>query len=169
MAVFPPLLRPTERPVRQRSGLAATEEWRPGRRLAVTQDKGNRPRDRAEWTTVSRYGHLRSAPVLVDAVLHTEREPPTLRASLSDSTRRGFLPLQRRTNVSEVSPRFVDAVVDQVFVDVLLFVQVQNFAKIADYSLAPALAGCRRHCVTLSRWTGSQAVRQHSAPSRVAD
>ena len=27
--------RPTERPVRQRSGLAATEEWRPGRRRAT--------------------------------------------------------------------------------------------------------------------------------------
>ena len=32
---LPDVLRPTERPVRQRSGLAATEDWRPGRRRAT--------------------------------------------------------------------------------------------------------------------------------------
>ena len=34
--------------------------------------------------TVSRYGHLRSAPVVVDACLRTEWEPPTLRAALCE-------------------------------------------------------------------------------------
>ena len=37
--------------------------------------------------TVLRYGHVRSAPVVVDACLRTGWEPPTLRAALSDSTR----------------------------------------------------------------------------------
>ena len=32
VAVFPEPLRPTERPVQQRSGLAVTKEWRPRRR-----------------------------------------------------------------------------------------------------------------------------------------
>ena len=36
---------------------------------------------------VFRYGHLRSAPVVVDTSVRTEWEPPTLRAALSDSTR----------------------------------------------------------------------------------
>ena len=45
------------------------------------------PKRRAEWTTVSRYGHLRSAPVVVDVGVRTEREPPTLRAALWLSTR----------------------------------------------------------------------------------
>ena len=37
---------------------------------------------RAEWVTVLRYGHLRSAPVVVDVALRTEREPPTLHTAL---------------------------------------------------------------------------------------
>ena len=45
------------------------------------------PVRRAEWTTVLRYGHLRSALVVVDACVRTEWEPPTLRAALSISTR----------------------------------------------------------------------------------
>ena len=53
---------------------------------------------------VLRYGHLRSAPVVVDATgVRTEWEPPTLRAALSalhafQSWRLhdGLLPLQRR-------------------------------------------------------------------------
>ena len=39
--------------------------------------------------TVLRYGHLRSAPVVVDVGLRTEWEPPTLRAALWLSTRFG--------------------------------------------------------------------------------
>ena len=51
---------------------------------------------------VLRYGHLRSAPVVVDVGVRTEWEPPTLRAALSVSTRPsgrlldGFVPLRRR-------------------------------------------------------------------------
>ena len=51
---------------------------------------------------VLRYGHLRSAPVVVDVGLGKEWEPPTLRAALWLSTRpsrrllNGFLPLQQR-------------------------------------------------------------------------
>ena len=68
VAVFPSLCAPQERPVRQRSGLAVTEEWRPGRRRATWLPEGGAgdPVRRAEWTTVLRYGHLRSAPVVVD-------------------------------------------------------------------------------------------------------
>ena len=45
------------------------------------------PARRAEWMTVSRYGHLQSALVVVDACVRTEWEPPTLRAALWVSTR----------------------------------------------------------------------------------
>ena len=54
--------------------------------LATRRGAGH-PVQRAEWMTVLRYSHLRSAPVVVDACLRTEWEPPTLRAALSDSTR----------------------------------------------------------------------------------
>ena len=47
-------LRPTSRPVRQRSGLAVTEEWRPGRR-------------RATWLPEEEQATQRDAPVVVDA------------------------------------------------------------------------------------------------------
>ena len=55
---------------KDQSGSAA--DWRPPKSGDqeddgwFPSDKGNRPRDRAEWTMVLRYGHLRSAPVLVD-------------------------------------------------------------------------------------------------------
>ena len=70
---------------------------------ALTTRRGaGDPVRRAEFMTVSRYGHLRSAPVVVDVGLRTEWEPPTLRAALWVSTRQswrlhdGLLPLQRR-------------------------------------------------------------------------
>ena len=40
------------------------------------------PVRRAEWMMVLRYGHLRSAPVVVWCALRTVWEPPTLRAAL---------------------------------------------------------------------------------------
>ena len=94
------------RPAAQR--LAATEEWRPGRRRAtwLPEEEQVTQRPRAEWMKVLRYGHLRSAPVVVDDGVRTEWEPPTLRAATSVSTRPsgrlldGFLPLQRRANAS---------------------------------------------------------------------
>ena len=74
VAVFPSLCAPQERPVRQRKGLAVTEEWRPGKTtgdLATRRGAGD-PVRRAEWMTVLRYGHLRSAPVVVDAHVRME-------------------------------------------------------------------------------------------------
>ena len=67
--------------------------------LATRRGAGD-PETRAEWMTVLRYGHLRSAPVVVDVGVRTEWEPPTLRAALWFSTRQswrlldGFLPLR---------------------------------------------------------------------------
>ena len=87
MAVFPSLCAPQQ----DQSGSAA--DWRSpksgdqeddGR---LPSDKLNRPRDRAEWTTVFRFGHLQSAPVVVGGGIRTEREPRTLRAALWFSTR----------------------------------------------------------------------------------
>ena len=58
---------------------------------------------------VLRYGHLRSAPVVVGGGLRTEWEPPALRAALWLSTRRswrlldGLFPLPTRTSVNEVT------------------------------------------------------------------
>ena len=65
VAVFPSLCAAQESPVRQRSGLAVTKEWRPGRRRATWLPEED-PETSAEWMTVLRYGHLRSAPVVVD-------------------------------------------------------------------------------------------------------
>ena len=54
--------------------------------LATRRGAGD-PETRAEWMKVLRYGHLRSAPVVVDVGVRTEWEPPTLRAALWLSTR----------------------------------------------------------------------------------
>ena len=76
--------------------------------LATRRGAGD-PETRAEWMKVLRYGHLRSAPVVVDACVRTEWEPPTLRAALSVSTRPsgrlldGFVPLRRRKSVTVVA------------------------------------------------------------------
>ena len=53
--------------------------------LATRRGAGD-PETRAEWMKVLRYGHLRSAPVVVDVGVRTEWEPPTLRAALCLST-----------------------------------------------------------------------------------
>ena len=94
------ILRSTESPDRQRSG------WRPPKsgdqeddgRPGYPRRGAGDPERRAEWTTVLRDGHLRSAPVVVGGDLRTEWEPPTLRASFhAGRLLDGFLPLQRRT------------------------------------------------------------------------
>ena len=59
--------------------------------LATRRGAGD-PERRAEWMTVLRYGHLRSAPVVVDAGIRKEREPPTLLAALWVSTRPAWAP-----------------------------------------------------------------------------
>ena len=69
--------------------------------LATRRGAGD-PAKGADWMTVLPYGHLWSAPVVVDACLRTEWEPPTLRAALCYSTRQswrlldGLPPLLRR-------------------------------------------------------------------------
>ena len=84
--------------------------------LATRRGAGD-PETRAEWTTVLRYGHLRSAPVVVDAgyarsgnhlhSLQPCRSPRTLPGCLLD----GFLPLRDKCD-----QRFVVVVVaDQDF------------------------------------------------------
>ena len=54
--------------------------------LATRSGAGD-PETRGEWMKVLRYGHLRSAPVVVAACVRTEWEPPTPRAALWFSTR----------------------------------------------------------------------------------
>ena len=72
---LPESLRPTEKPVWQRSGPAVTEEWVATRKTTgdlATRRGASDPERRAEWMTVLRYGHLRSAPVVVNVALRTE-------------------------------------------------------------------------------------------------
>ena len=52
---------------------------------------------------VLRYGHLRSAPVVVDTCVRTEWEPPTLRAALSVSTRLTWAPLDGASPTTKVT------------------------------------------------------------------
>ena len=59
--------------------------------LAARRGAGD-PETRAEWMKVLRYGHLWSAPVVVDVGVRTEWEPPTLRAALWLSTRPTWAP-----------------------------------------------------------------------------
>ena len=76
VAVFPSLSAPQESPDRQRSGLAATEEWRPGRRRATRLPTEERATQRAcessvwarataaskkAWRTGAVYLHLHAA------------------------------------------------------------------------------------------------------------
>ena len=72
--------------------------------LASRRGAGD-PETRAEWMKVLRYGHLRSAPVVVDACLRTEWEPPTLRAALSISTRPTWAPPRLLTASSATRKR----------------------------------------------------------------
>ena len=62
VAVFPSLCAPHE----DQSGNAADSRSPKSGDLATRRGAGD-PERRAEWTTVLRYGHLRSAPVVVDA------------------------------------------------------------------------------------------------------
>ena len=83
VAVFPSLCAPQ----RDQSGSAV--DWRSPKSGDQEHDGrpgyprgASDPERRAEWTTVLRHGHLRSAPVVVDACSRTEWETPTLRAVL---------------------------------------------------------------------------------------
>ena len=87
MAVFPRYCAPQK----VQTGSAAAGGHRSVATRKTTGDLATRrgagdPVRRAEWMAVLRYGHLRSAPVVVDACVRTEWEPPTLRATLRLST-----------------------------------------------------------------------------------
>ena len=63
------------------------------------------PKRRAEWMTVSRYGHLRSAPVVVDVGARSGNRLRSVQPCGSPRARHGrlldgLLPLQRRANAS---------------------------------------------------------------------
>ena len=93
------------RPAAQRTGGHRRVATRKTTGDLTTRRGAGHPVRRAEWMTVLRYGHLRSAPVVVDASLRTEWEPPALRAALWVSTRQswrlldGFLPLRDEGNL----------------------------------------------------------------------
>ena len=90
-------------------------------RKVTTRRGAGDPETRADWTKVLRYGHLRSAPVVVAATF--TRGVGTAYAFASPT----------RANASEEEiRRFVDVVAVQVFVDVLLSVQVQKIARDAN-------------------------------------
>ena len=72
-----------------KSSPAAQADWRPPARgdevttVGCPVTKGTEPETRTDsGTTVPRYGHLRSAPVVAGGDRRTECEPPTLRAAL---------------------------------------------------------------------------------------
>ena len=85
-----PRRRPSRASAPHRKSSPAAQRTGGHRRVATRKATGDLttrrgavdPVRRAEWMAVLRYGHLRSAPVVVDACLRTEREPPTLRAAL---------------------------------------------------------------------------------------
>ena len=114
------------------------------------------PVRRAEWMTVLRYGHLRSALVVVDACLRTEREP-------HDSTRPsgrlldGLLPLPDE-EITSAQPRriCVDARFSLVTRPLLLLVlsaqkcpedrqKLPQGPAAGSRACLSTLAGCMRH------------------------
>ena len=163
VAVSPSLLRPTVRPVRQRSGLAVTEEWRPGRRRATQLPDGGAgdPERRAEWMTVLRCDHLRSAPVVVDVVyarsgnrLHSvQRSVNSMRSGASPMALRlsGDAFARLHCHRLHATPSDKVQIVTRSHFRPSTSREMQN----GDYQRFLALAGCGGHCANLSRETGS--------------
>ena len=101
-------LRPKRRPVRQRSGLAVTEEWRPGRRRATRLPEEEQATQSDELSGQRCYATATSGlhrswwtPVCARSgnCLHSVQpcgSPRARHGRLLD----GFLPLQRHTNAS---------------------------------------------------------------------
>ena len=100
---LPEELRRTQSQDRQRSGLAVTEEWRPGRRRAtwLPEEEQATQSDELHGETVSRYGHLRSAPVV--ALVYARSGTTPRRASLLDSTRFGASSMAYRLSATKVT------------------------------------------------------------------
>ena len=132
--------------------------------LATRRGAGD-PETRAEWMTVLRCGHLRSAPVVVDVGVRTGWEPPTLRAALSVSTRPTWAPSRWRP-ASPTTRTRVCAATDLVWLRARRSKTSREMQSEANEdredaetscvqrSISPllhALAGCGRRCATLSR------------------
>ena len=110
--------------------------------VLTTRRGAGDPERRAEWTTVSRYGHLQSALVVVDACyarsgnrLHSVQ--PCVVSTRAWRLLDGFLPLRRCTNASLRSDAFS---VQKVHVRV---------PRDPFHQLILALTGCGCHCATL--------------------
>ena len=98
------------RPAAQR--LAATEEWRPGRRRAtwLPEEEQATQSDELYGKTVSRYGHLRSAPVV--ALVYARSGTTPRRASLLDSTRFGASSMAYRLSAKKVTDSLLSSSLD---------------------------------------------------------
>ena len=126
--------------------------------LATRRGAGD-PETRAEWMKVLRYGHLWSAPVVVDVGLRTEWNHPTPRilVGLHALLRLldGFLPL--RDDGDRHFP-VVTAWFDKNHGPELCE-RCRTFpgpaGSFADRGFSIALAGCGCRCATTSRLTGS--------------
>ena len=127
--------------------------------LATRRGAGD-PETRAEWTTVLRYGHLRSAPVVVDVgythgvgTAYAPCSPVALHALLKRLLD-GLLPLRRSAHASAgpmcTSCRVLpDGSLDFATIDDTLR-QVQKVARDADSRTRfLALAGCGGHCAAM--------------------
>ena len=108
------VLRPTGRPVRQRSGLVATEEWLGKATGVYPVTTGTDPETRAGWNNIlhrswwtavyaRRGSRMRSVQPCVDSTRQTWR--------LLD----GFLPLQQRANASALPKSETIAICSQAF------------------------------------------------------
>ena len=134
---------------------------------------------RAEWITVSRHGHLRSAPVVVDAGSRTEWEPPTLRAALSDPTRPAWaspswFTASPSTNVTDsLLSSLQSRTLRRVLSNNTCSLQAQNvsavllFRRSVDHRQLPAfgLYVSLRHLVPMDGWDVKSCTRVRSTVS----
>ena len=158
--------------------------------LATRRGAGD-PGTRAEWMKVSRYGHLRSAPVVVNVGVRTEWEPPTLRAALCclhvpSLAPPRWLPASPLTGNQCVAVARVKVQNFRERFRVLLSQSGQSpevheeaaaeraFPRNVDFPLVYALSGCTRHCATLfhqgagaSRCVPKEPDRLFSTTSRI--
>ena len=103
--------------------------------------------------TVLRYGHLRSAPVVVDVGVCTERDLHSLQPSVN-STRFGASSMACLS-----APKMADTGVVVAVKDFAtrsqFWSRTSRVIQNGDYQRFLALAGCGRHCATLSNGTDS--------------
>ena len=126
--------------------------------LATRRGAGD-PVTRAEWMKVLRYGHLRSAPVVVDVGLRTEWNHPTPRILVGLHALRRLLDgLPPLRDESDRHFPVVTAWFDKNHGPELCE-RCRTFpgpaGSFADRGFSVALAGCGCRCATTSRLTGS--------------